>query len=168
MKFACNDNYTLEGNRQIKCEETKDWSGALPYCRGNNIYIIIPLISFSFFFVRTCFFLLLLFFFFMFNVFLLIVRFFQYVTIKLQNSFIWTSTSLCPRDFDIFLLMSPNFRVNLEFLWPKKNSLSWQIQSSLRLIHCIILKFQDKPILRTSQKSVLQHSLFWRYAIFSN
>ena len=45
LKFACNDHYTLEGNRQIKCEETKDWSGALPYCRGNNIYIIISLIS---------------------------------------------------------------------------------------------------------------------------
>ena len=60
------------------------------YCRGNNIYIIIPLISFRgfFFFVKTCFFLLLLFFFLMFNVFLLIGRFFQYVTIKLQNSFI--------------------------------------------------------------------------------
>ncbi|CAH3170926.1 unnamed protein product [Porites evermanni] len=34
LKFECNDNYTLEGNRQIKCEETKDWSGALPYCRA--------------------------------------------------------------------------------------------------------------------------------------
>ena len=37
----------------------------------------------------------------------------------------------------------------------------------LRLIHCNILKFQDKPILRTCQKSALQHSLFWRYANFS-
>ena len=27
--------------------------------------------------------------------------------------------------------------------------------------------FQDKPILRTGQKSALQHSLFWRYANFS-
>ena len=72
LKFACNDHYTLEGNRQIKCEETKDWSGALPYCRGNNIYIILSLISFSGFFlflVRTCFFLLLLFFSFMFSFF---------------------------------------------------------------------------------------------------
>ena len=38
---------------------------------------------------------------------------------------------------------------------------------SLRLIHCNTLKFQDKPILRTGQKSALQHSLFWRYANFS-
>ena len=37
----------------------------------------------------------------------------------------------------------------------------------MRLIHCNILKFQDKPILRTCQKSALQHSLFWRYANFS-
>lgn len=133
MKFACNDNYTLEGNRQIKCEETKDWSGALPYCRGNNIYIIIPAISFSLFFVRTCFFLLLLFFlFYIQHISINWYRFFQYVTIKLKNSFIWTSTSLCPRDFDIFLLMSPNFHVNLEFLWPKKNSLSWQIEILLK------------------------------------
>ena len=37
----------------------------LPYCQGNNIYIIITLISFrGFFFVKRCFFLLLLFFFF--------------------------------------------------------------------------------------------------------
>ena len=64
----------------------------------------------------------------MFNVFLLIGRFFQYVTRKLKNSIISTSTLLCPRDFDILLLMSLNFRVNLEFLWPKKNSLSWQIE----------------------------------------
>ena len=28
------------------------------------------------------------------------------------------------------------------------------------------LKFQDKPILRTHQESVLQPSLFWRYANF--
>ena len=37
----------------------------------------------------------------------------------------------------------------------------------MRLIHCNILKFQDKPILRTCQKSALWHSLFWRYANFS-
>ena len=35
------------------------------------------------------------------------------------------------------------------------------------LIHCNTLKFQDKPILRTGQKSALQHSLFWRYANLS-
>ena len=29
------------------------------------------------------------------------------------------------------------------------------------------MKFQAKPILRTCQKSALQHSLFWRYANFS-
>ena len=39
LEFACNDNYTLEGYRQIKCKETKDWSGAVPYCRGNHNYI---------------------------------------------------------------------------------------------------------------------------------
>ena len=37
----------------------------------------------------------------------------------------------------------------------------------LKLIHCNTLKFQDKPVLRTGQKSALQHSLFWRYANFS-
>ena len=37
----------------------------------------------------------------------------------------------------------------------------------MRLIHCSILKLQDKPILRTCQKSALQHSLFWRYVNFS-
>ena len=39
LEFACNDNYTLEGYRQIKCKETKDWSGAVPYCRGNHNYV---------------------------------------------------------------------------------------------------------------------------------
>ena len=34
------------------------------------------------------------------------------------------------------------------------------------MIHRNTLKFQDKPILRTGQKSSLQHSLFWRYANF--
>ena len=34
------------------------------------------------------------------------------------------------------------------------------LKLSLRLIHCKTLKFQDKPILRTGQKSALQHSLF--------
>ena len=37
----------------------------------------------------------------------------------------------------------------------------------LRLIHCNVLKFQDKPILQTCQNSALQHSLFWPYANFS-
>ena len=41
------------------------------------------------------------------------------------------------------------------------------LKLSLRLIHCNILKFQDKPALRTCQKSALHHSLFWRYANFS-
>ena len=39
LQFACNDNYTLEGYRQIKCKETKDWSGAVPSCRGNHNYV---------------------------------------------------------------------------------------------------------------------------------
>ena len=39
LEFACNDNYTLEGYRQIKCKETKDWSGAVPSCRGNHNYV---------------------------------------------------------------------------------------------------------------------------------
>ena len=39
LKFACNDNYTLEGYRQINCKETKDWSGAVPFCRGNHNYV---------------------------------------------------------------------------------------------------------------------------------
>ena len=38
LEFACNDNYTLEGYRQIKCKETKAWSGAVPSCRGNLNY----------------------------------------------------------------------------------------------------------------------------------
>ena len=38
LKFACNDNYTLEGYHEIKCKETKDWSGAVPSCRGNLNY----------------------------------------------------------------------------------------------------------------------------------
>ena len=33
---------------------------------------------------------------------------------------------------------------------------------SLRLIHCNTLSFQEEPILRTGQKSPLQHSLFWQ------
>ena len=41
------------------------------------------------------------------------------------------------------------------------------LKLSLRLIYCNTLKFQDKPILWTDQKSALQHSLFWRYANFS-
>ena len=41
------------------------------------------------------------------------------------------------------------------------------LKLSLRLIPRNTLKFQDKPILRTGQKSALQHSLFWRYVIFS-
>ena len=88
MKFVCNDNYTLEGNRQIKCEETKDWSGALPYCRGNNIYIILSLISFSSFFLFGHVFLTSPFSFFFSTVCLLIGSFFQLVTIKLKNSII--------------------------------------------------------------------------------
>ena len=32
----------------------------------------------------------------------------------------------------------------------------------MRLIQCNILKFQDKPILRSSQNSALQHSLFFK------
>ena len=34
-------------------------------------------------------------------------------------------------------------------------------------LYCNTLKFQDKPSLRTGQKSVLQHSLLLRYAYFS-
>ena len=52
-----------------------------------------------------------------------------------------------------------NFIQNLDFkrffvyLWNDSNELKFQLQ--------------DKPILRTGQKSALQHSLFWRYANFS-
>ena len=59
-----------------------------------------------------------------------------------------------------------NFIQNFDFwrffayLWNDSNEFFW-------LIHCNTLKFQDKPILRTGQKSALQHSLFWRYANFS-
>ena len=45
---------------------------------------------------------------------------------------------------------------------------SHKLRNVLTLIHCNTLKFQGKPILRTGQKSALQHSLFWRYANFSN
>ena len=50
------------------------------------------------------------------------------MTRELKNSIISTSTSSCLYDFDIFLFMSLNFRVNLEFIFPKKNRLSWQIE----------------------------------------
>ena len=57
LQFACNDNYTLEGDRQIKCKKTKDWSEAVPYCRGNhnyvNFYHFVEAIVFLFFFF-TC------------------------------------------------------------------------------------------------------------------
>ena len=39
LEFACNDNYTLEGYRQIKCKETKHWSEDVPSCRGNLNYV---------------------------------------------------------------------------------------------------------------------------------
>ena len=39
-------------------------------------------------------------------------------------------------------------------------------ETFIELIYCNILKFQDKPTLRTCQKSALQHLLFWRYATF--
>ena len=39
-------------------------------------------------------------------------------------------------------------------------------ETSLTLIHCNTLKFQDEPRPRTDQKSALQHSLFGRYANF--
>ena len=54
LEFACNDNYTLEGYRQIKCKKTKDWSEANPYCRGNHYYVnfyhFVEAIVFLFFF----------------------------------------------------------------------------------------------------------------------
>ena len=41
------------------------------------------------------------------------------------------------------------------------------IMSETFMIHCNTLKFQDKRILLTGQKSPLQHSLFWRHPNFS-
>ena len=46
-----------------------------------------------------------------------------------------------------------DFKRFFEYLWNDSNELKFQ--------------FQDKPILRTGQKSALQHSLFWSYANFS-
>ena len=40
-------------------------------------------------------------------------------------------------------------------------------ETFIKIDYCNTLKFQDKTILRTGQKSALQQSLFWRYANFS-
>lgn len=57
LEFACNDNYTLEGYRQIKCKKTKDWSEAVPSCRGNHnyvkFYLFVEAIVFLFFLTCT-------------------------------------------------------------------------------------------------------------------
>ena len=34
VEFACNDNYTMAGNRVIQCEEDKDWNLPIPRCFG--------------------------------------------------------------------------------------------------------------------------------------
>ena len=66
----------------------------------------------------------------------------------------------------------PNGRRRSGFWLVPENLLDFSSSHYLPLglrgwIHCSTLKFQDKPIPLTSQKSALQHSLFWRYANFS-
>ena len=36
VKFTCKNNYTLSGESEIFCEETKDWSSSIPKCWGKS------------------------------------------------------------------------------------------------------------------------------------
>ena len=69
-----------------------------------------------------------------------------------------------------FLYISETTRTNFFKISPRNlhNLYNNVMKISLRLITSNTLTFQDKPILRTGQKSALQRSLFWRFANFSN
>ena len=83
--------------------------------------------------------------------------------------FLTSATSFRIWTFSAFLYISETTRTNFFKISSHNLHNVYQkcLKLSLRLIHCNALKFQDKPILRTGQKSSLQHSLFWRYANFS-
>ncbi|KAK2566872.1 CUB and sushi domain-containing protein 1 [Acropora cervicornis] len=34
VRFRCDTNYTLIGNKKIKCQENKEWTGSIPKCQG--------------------------------------------------------------------------------------------------------------------------------------